>query len=81
MIQRAKPFSPGYHLEMKTVTRAAAGLLVLGSLTIYPQNQRRIFSKIFTGEPYAIECYLPQITNAPPTFQPGRRPRPNSPSP
>jgi len=24
-----------------------------------------VFSRIFTGEPYTIECYLPQITNGP----------------
>jgi TolB protein len=29
------------------------------------QTQRRIFSKIMTGEPYTLECYLPQITNGP----------------
>lgn len=29
------------------------------------QTQRRVFSRIFTGEPYTIECYLPQITNGP----------------
>jgi TolB protein len=32
---------------------------------IWAQGQRRVFSKIFTGEPYTIECYLPQITNGP----------------
>jgi Tol biopolymer transport system component len=30
-----------------------------------PQTRRRVFSRIFTGEPYTIECYLPQITNGP----------------
>ncbi|MBL8290975.1 MAG: CehA/McbA family metallohydrolase [Bryobacterales bacterium] len=36
------------------------------------QTQRRVFSRIFTGEPYTIECYLPQITNGPnfPTWSP-----------
>ena len=29
------------------------------------QTRRRVFSRIFTGEPYTIECYLPQITNGP----------------
>src|SRR5215468_10144356 len=33
--------------------------------TLLAQGQRRVFSKIFTGEPYTIECYLPQITNGP----------------
>ena len=29
------------------------------------QGRRRVFSKIMTGEPYILECYLPQITNGP----------------
>src|SRR5262245_6182434 len=29
------------------------------------QTQRRVFSRIMTGEPYTLECYLPQITNGP----------------
>jgi TolB protein len=39
--------------------------LLLASAALYGQGQRRVFSKIFTGEPYTIECYLPQITNGP----------------
>ncbi len=37
-----------------------------------PQGRRRVFSKIMTGEPYILECYLPQITNGPnyPTWSP-----------
>ena len=37
-----------------------------------PQSRRRVFSKIMTGEPYILECYLPQITNGPnyPTWSP-----------
>jgi dipeptidyl aminopeptidase/acylaminoacyl peptidase len=31
----------------------------------FAQGQRRIFSRIMTGEPYTLECYLPQITNGP----------------
>jgi hypothetical protein len=36
------------------------------------QSQRRVFSRIMTGEPYTLECYLPQITNGPnfPTWSP-----------
>jgi hypothetical protein len=43
-------------------------------------GQRRVFSRIFTGEPYTIECYLPQITNGPnfPTWSPDEK---KSPSP
>ncbi|MCC6344837.1 MAG: CehA/McbA family metallohydrolase [Bryobacterales bacterium] len=38
----------------------------------WPQGQRRVFSRIMTGEPYTLECYLPQITNGPnfPTWSP-----------
>src|SRR5215467_8069011 len=38
---------------------------LLACVPIFGQGQRRVFSKIFTGEPYTIECYLPQITNGP----------------
>src|SRR5215469_6200275 len=57
---------------MKTITRTAAVFLLLGAFAVYPQGQRRVFSKIFAGEPYTIECYLPQITNGPnfPTWSP-----------
>ena len=44
---------------------AVAVLLLCLCPAIYGQGQRRVFSKIFTGEPYTIECYLPQITNGP----------------
>ncbi len=41
-------------------------LVLCVSVTILPaQTRRRVFSRIFTGEPYTIECYLPQITNGP----------------
>ncbi|HLJ12863.1 MAG TPA: CehA/McbA family metallohydrolase [Bryobacteraceae bacterium] len=55
--------------------RNLAILLVLTSASAFPQGQRRVFSKIFTGEPYTIECYLPQITNGPnfPTWSPDSR--------
>ncbi|MFN7920505.1 MAG: CehA/McbA family metallohydrolase [Bryobacteraceae bacterium] len=49
----------------------AAALLAAASL-VFAQGQRRIFSRIMTGEPYTLECYLPQITNGPnfPTWSP-----------
>lgn len=52
--------------------RLVAILLLCFCPAIYGQGQRRVFSKIFTGEPYTIECYLPQITNGPnfPTWSP-----------
>src|SRR5262245_32713631 len=36
------------------------------------QTQRRVFSRIISGEPYVLECYFPQITNGPnfPTWSP-----------
>src|SRR5690349_20486553 len=40
-------------------------LLLLTAAAVFPQGQCRVFSNIFTGEPYTIECYLPQITNVP----------------
>src|SRR5690348_18342408 len=40
-------------------------LVLVCSAVIHAQGQRRVFSRIFTGEPYTIECYLPQITNGP----------------
>src|SRR5204862_6560135 len=53
------------------IIRFAVLFLLLCPL-IWGQGQRRVFSKIFTGEPYTIECYLPQITNGPnfPTWSP-----------
>ncbi len=38
----------------------------------YLAGERRVFSKILSGEPYTIECYLPQITNGQnfPTWSP-----------
>ncbi|MBS1826795.1 MAG: CehA/McbA family metallohydrolase [Acidobacteria bacterium] len=46
-------------------------LLLIASLAP-AQTQRRVFSRIMTGEPYTLECYLPQITNGPnfPTWSP-----------
>ncbi len=46
-------------------------LLLLATL-VHAQTQRRVFSHILTGEPYTLECYLPQITNGPnfPTWSP-----------
>jgi hypothetical protein len=38
---------------------------VLSVVPAGAQGQRRIFSRIMTGEPYTLECYLPQITNGP----------------
>src|SRR6185503_12655278 len=43
-----------------------AVLLLLLLVSLAPaQTQRRVFSRIMTGEPYTLECYLPQITNGP----------------
>jgi len=44
--------------------------VILFCLTSLPptadaQGHRRVFSKIMTGQPYILECYLPQITNGP----------------
>lgn len=39
--------------------------LALVAPALFAQGQRRIFSRIMTGEPYTLECYLPQITNGP----------------
>ena len=50
-----------------------AVLLLLSIASLAPaQTQRRVFSRIMTGEPYTLECYLPQITNGPnfPTWSP-----------
>jgi hypothetical protein len=49
----------------------ALPLLLIASL-LPAQTQRRVFSRIMTGEPYTLECYLPQITNGPnfPTWSP-----------
>ena len=48
---------------------AAGAVFVLLLLSIASpapaQTQRRVFSRIMTGEPYTLECYLPQITNGP----------------
>jgi dipeptidyl aminopeptidase/acylaminoacyl peptidase len=48
------------------------GWLLAEAAAAVDVGQRRVFSKIFTGEPYTIECYLPQITNGPnfPTWSP-----------
>src|SRR5687768_16002764 len=40
-------------------------LLLLAAIPTFAQGQRRVFSKIMTGEPYTLECYLPQVTNGP----------------
>jgi hypothetical protein len=42
------------------------------ALDVSAQGRRRVFSEIMTGEPYTLECYLPQITNGPnyPTWSP-----------
>jgi hypothetical protein len=45
--------------------RRLAILTLIVSTAAFPQGQRRVFSKIMTGEPYTLECYLPQITNGP----------------
>src|SRR5882762_11306728 len=46
--------------------------LFLLAILAKAQTQRRVFSRIMTGEPYTLECYLPQITNGPnfPTWSP-----------
>ena len=49
---------------MRTILQTFV-LVALVPAAMFPQGQRRVFSKIFTGEPYTIECYLPQITNGP----------------
>jgi len=61
---------------MRTLT--AVALLALLALLAPPcgaQSQRRAFSRIMTGEPYTLECYLPQITNGPnfPAWSPDGR--------
>ncbi len=47
-------------------------VFVLLASLLPAQTQRRVFSRIMTGEPYTLECYLPQITNGPnfPTWSP-----------
>ncbi len=47
--------------------RLALVLIVIlnGAISLRAQGQRRVFSRIMTGEPYTLECYLPQITNGP----------------
>ncbi len=40
-------------------------ILLAAAAPLAAQAQRRIFSRIMTGEPYTLECYLPQITNGP----------------
>jgi len=47
-------------------------VLLAFAACLFPQTQRRVFSRIMTGEPYTLECYLPQITNGPnfPTWSP-----------
>ncbi|HYM10238.1 MAG TPA: hypothetical protein VEU62_05885, partial [Bryobacterales bacterium] len=47
-------------------------MAVSGVGPLSAQTRRRVFSKIMTGEPYTLECYLPQITNGPnfPTWSP-----------
>jgi TolB protein len=42
-----------------------AALWMSSLICLQAQTQRRIFSRIMTGEPYTLECYLPQITNGP----------------
>jgi TolB protein len=44
---------------------ALAVLTSVCAVSAFAQGQRRIFSRIMTGEPYTLECYLPQITNGP----------------
>ena len=55
--------------------KPALALALCLSPLLNAQSQRRVFSKIFTGEPYTIECYLPQITNGPnfPAWSPDGR--------
>ena len=50
-------------------------LILAAASTLLAQTQRRVFSRIMTGEPYTLECYLPQITNGPnfPTWSPDAR--------
>jgi Tol biopolymer transport system component len=40
-------------------------LALIAASALFAQGQRRVFSRIMTGEPYTLECYLPQITNGP----------------
>jgi TolB protein len=55
--------------------RRAIAAVLLVTATAHGQGQRRIFSRIMTGEPYTLECYLPQITNGPnyPAWSPDGR--------
>jgi hypothetical protein len=50
-------------------------ILAIAASTLAAQTQRRVFSRIMTGEPYTLECYLPQITNGPnfPAWSPDGR--------
>src|SRR5205807_10132351 len=59
------------HNLYRGIRRHLSCLLLLAILA-NAQTQRRVFSRIMTGEPYTLECYLPQITNGPnfPTWSP-----------
>jgi TolB protein len=54
---------------------ALLSLPLLFAPDLEAQGRRRVFSKIMTGEPYILECYLPQITNGPnyPSWSPDGR--------
>lgn len=45
--------------------RRSIAFFLLAASALPGQTQRRVFSRIMTGEPYTLECYLPQITNGP----------------
>ncbi len=54
-------------MKLSFLSRTLLTLLVLTLASSHAdaQGRRRVFSKIMTGEPYILECYLPQITNGP----------------
>ncbi|MBK9170955.1 MAG: CehA/McbA family metallohydrolase [Bryobacterales bacterium] len=62
---------------MSSSWRLALGMAAVLTWTAaaQAQGQRRVFSRIMTGEPYTLECYLPQITNGPnfPAWSPDSR--------
>src|SRR5262249_30009545 len=59
------PAGPPHHKTMRILCVLSASAVLLLPLSSQAQTRRRIFSKILTGEPYTLECYLPQITNGP----------------
>ena len=71
-------FCPRFRRRKRIAMRKLERIAVLATVLVSinadasAQGRRRVFSKIMTGEPYTLECYLPQITNGPnyPTWSP-----------